>query len=1234
MENYEVLDVIGEGTYGVVLRAKQKATGRVVAIKKFKSHENKEHVRKIFLREFRMLKSLRHPNIVALLDTNRQGKQPFLVFEYVEENVLECLMQSKVGLPEDAVRRYMFQLLRALEYCHLNNIIHRDVKPENILISKSGALKLCDFGFARSITASAKYTDYVATRWYRAPELLVGDVHYTPAVDVWAVGCLLAELSDTQPLFPGTSDLDQLLLILQACGSLPKNLVSIFEANPLYRRVSFPKCHSHVSLKERYRCQPPEWIKFLLACLAPDPQCRPTCSQLLSLSYFTKDNFKAKYEKELASKGLMLGVGGTRRKSGAGAGRRGSLSPRKSGKKAKKVSRAEGNEASISKELSQDLGSISKESLSPRPPSLTMDSGILSSPVEVLNSLETPRVGSASFSNIASGRRSAGAGAVAEAPVAIPPPPTEEQLGKKTSEPLVPEEPTQPPSLSVPPITISSTNPCADPASCEEQSEQWSLSFGSPQTARSESISSSSHSVPATKSLLRSTGPDATVVETPSRQGELVHAMEELSSNGRPVDGLVDLPKETVAVISGSVPLSHTQRQNVSGATFTKGESVFEADHGLLGLELTGDGSPSSIGGAAGSFHSSIHTKVDSSIRRISYHPTQVSSLFGKSMSRASVSGAGNSTNNIPLVYHLSPDGQHPVMNPLGASGIGASSFRSSFTTIITPNTPESPVSLLVRNRLPKNSSSESLSIHPETPLRHTDSGVNPSKASPKYPSEPLTPPLPHQPGNSKIKKGSSSVLKTETGPSEMAAGAKQNPSEPMMNTLPLIQLTEERDTSRGGPTGDPGPGSSMRALPAVQSVAETPTRAPSRRVMNGSDSLSDLSPPPVVTSRPAGGVQAEIPPSGTRGDQKPGDGRLSDQSNALPSSGTVMTLRQPWRPTYRPSELHVTKRTQAAARSLAKEPPGPSVTPSTPSLQRTENDLVLGVLRCEMRPGPTHETELGSQLLDESSSVFSSTLNSKRNALDALNALREHANQYQHQNEFNASENLICSPKKAKKEAPMISTRGALPSSELSTPFLPLRVGGGRKPVLSIPLREPPLSRTNKQKKTTTTNKNALATPEVCSSGLSGLSLAGVNSFGQHSRASERSEVKVTHPRDSSKQKDRHLRATPPLPGVAPLPQNLHSFPLRSSQVAFAAGSEYLRKVEEQGERNSRSKGPRRPKETEHIESNSGLSKSLLHSRDIQYHDNPFMEKAIDRKKGTGRGGKYNSNTKALKKK
>ena len=165
----------------------------MVAIKKFKESDEDEQVRKTALREVRILKQLRHENIVSLIEVFRRKGKLYLVFEFMESTILEELEKHPNGLDPIECKKCVFQLLKSIEYCHANNIIHRDIKPENLLVSKHGILKLCDFGFARPLGGpGARYTDYVATRWYRSPELLVGDTQYGRGVDVWTIGCMLA----------------------------------------------------------------------------------------------------------------------------------------------------------------------------------------------------------------------------------------------------------------------------------------------------------------------------------------------------------------------------------------------------------------------------------------------------------------------------------------------------------------------------------------------------------------------------------------------------------------------------------------------------------------------------------------------------------------------------------------------------------------------------------------------------------------------------------------------------------------------------------------------------------------------------------------------------------------------------------------------------------------------------------------------------------------------------------
>ncbi|XP_059396944.1 cyclin-dependent kinase-like 5 isoform X1 [Carassius carassius] len=252
MHRFEVLGIVGEGAYGVVLKCRHKETNEIVAIKKFKDSEENEEVKETTLRELKMLRTLKQENIVELKEAFRQRGKLFLVFEYVEKNMLELLEDMPNGAPPEKVRIYIYQLIKAIHWCHKNNIVHRDIKPENLLISSDDVLKLCDFGFARDLSENTdvNYSEYVATRWYRSPELLLG-APYGKAVDMWSVGCILGELSDGQPLFPGESEIDQLFTIQKVLGPLPPEQIKLFYNNPRFHGLRFPSV-SHPQTLERH----------------------------------------------------------------------------------------------------------------------------------------------------------------------------------------------------------------------------------------------------------------------------------------------------------------------------------------------------------------------------------------------------------------------------------------------------------------------------------------------------------------------------------------------------------------------------------------------------------------------------------------------------------------------------------------------------------------------------------------------------------------------------------------------------------------------------------------------------------------------------------------------------------------------------------------------------------------------------------------------------------------------
>ncbi|MFT7803809.1 cyclin-dependent kinase-like 1 isoform X2 [Arapaima gigas] len=291
MEKYEKLAKIGEGSYGVVFKCRHRDTGQIVAIKKFVESEDDPVIKKIAMREIRMLKQLRHVNLVNLLEVFRRKRRLHLVFEFCEQTVLNELDKYPRGSVSVTVNLSVFIdcVLQSHPAC-FSQCIHRDVKPENILLTKTGVIKLCDFGFARMLTGPGDdYTDYVATRWYRAPELLVGDTQYGPPVDVWALGCVFAELLHGNPLWPGKSDVDQLYLIRRTLGDLIPRHQQIFCSNVFFSGISIPEPDTTEPLEKHLHGVTPQAVVVLKSCLVMDPSLRLSCEELLELPYFQEE---------------------------------------------------------------------------------------------------------------------------------------------------------------------------------------------------------------------------------------------------------------------------------------------------------------------------------------------------------------------------------------------------------------------------------------------------------------------------------------------------------------------------------------------------------------------------------------------------------------------------------------------------------------------------------------------------------------------------------------------------------------------------------------------------------------------------------------------------------------------------------------------------------------------------------------------------------------------------------
>ncbi|XP_043289405.1 cyclin-dependent kinase 1 [Venturia canescens] len=218
MENFIKIEKIGEGTYGVVYKGRHKKTGEIVAMKKIRLESDDEGIPSTAIREISLLKELKHPNIVGLSDVLMEESRLYLIFEYLTMDLkkyMDSLGSGKLMEPA-TVKSYLYQITRAVLFCHMRRVLHRDLKPQNLLIDKRGGIKVADFGLGRAFGIPVRvYTHEVVTLWYRAPEILLGSNRYSCAIDVWSIGCIFAEMATKKPLFQGDSEIDQLFRIFR-----------------------------------------------------------------------------------------------------------------------------------------------------------------------------------------------------------------------------------------------------------------------------------------------------------------------------------------------------------------------------------------------------------------------------------------------------------------------------------------------------------------------------------------------------------------------------------------------------------------------------------------------------------------------------------------------------------------------------------------------------------------------------------------------------------------------------------------------------------------------------------------------------------------------------------------------------------------------------------------------------------------------------------------------------------
>jgi len=305
MHKYRLIGKKGEGTFSEVLKAQSIKNSKYVAIKCMKNHfDSLEQVNN--LREIQALRRLSpHPGVIKLCEVlyDQPTRRLALVFELMDMNIYELIRGRRHYLPESRIKSYMYQLLKSMDHMHRNGIFHRDIKPENILITDD-ELKLADFGSCRGIYSKQPYTEYISTRWYRAPECLLTDGFYNYTMDLWGVGCVFFEVFSLYPLFPGTNELDQVTKIHQILGTpTPEVLAKLKKHSNSHIDFNFGHKDPQQMSKLIPHCAP-ECVDIIVKLLAYDPDDRLSARQAVKHSYFKEQ--RAAEAKEKAAQGQAI----------------------------------------------------------------------------------------------------------------------------------------------------------------------------------------------------------------------------------------------------------------------------------------------------------------------------------------------------------------------------------------------------------------------------------------------------------------------------------------------------------------------------------------------------------------------------------------------------------------------------------------------------------------------------------------------------------------------------------------------------------------------------------------------------------------------------------------------------------------------------------------------------------------------------------------------------------------